>query len=57
MLAWKNPKDLQNKFTLADTYFRLGQKQKAIDLLREMIAQEPSFKDQGEALIKQILTQ
>lgn len=50
----KDPTNLQNKFTLADAYWRLGQKQKAISLIREMIVQEPAFKDQGEAAIKQI---
>lgn len=50
----KDPTNLQNKFTLADAYWRLGQKQKAISLIREMIAQEPAFKTQGEAAIKQI---
>ena len=50
----KNPTNLQDKFTLAEVYYRLGQKQKAISLIREMIVQEPRFKDQGEAYIKQI---
>lgn len=52
-----NPTNLQDEFTLADIYYRLGQKQKAIDLLRKMIAQAPKFKDQGEAYIRQILGQ
>jgi len=50
----KDPKNLQDKFTLAGVYFDLGQKQKAVSLIREMMAQEPTFKAQGEAYIKQI---
>jgi len=52
----KNPTDLQTKFTLAEAYVRVGQKQKAISLIGEMIAQDPTFKEQGEAVIKQILS-
>jgi len=36
---------------------RLGQKQKAIDIVREMMTLDPTFKDQGEAIIKQIQAQ
>jgi len=50
----KDPKNLQTKFTLASAYVNLGQKAKAISLVQEMIVQEPSFKTQGEAYIKQI---
>ncbi|HEY4509087.1 MAG TPA: O-antigen ligase family protein [Candidatus Paceibacterota bacterium] len=52
----KDPKNLQNQYTLASAYVNIGQKDKAISIIRAMIAQEPSFKDQGEAYIKQIQT-
>jgi O-antigen ligase/tetratricopeptide (TPR) repeat protein len=52
-----DPANLQNKYTLAETYAQLGQKQKAISLLNEMIIQEPKFKEQGEAIIKKIQAQ
>ncbi|MCX6701621.1 MAG: tetratricopeptide repeat protein [Candidatus Zambryskibacteria bacterium] len=50
----KNPGSLQDKLILAEVYWKLGQNQKAVDLIREIIVQEPTFKDQGEAYIKQI---
>jgi len=48
----KDPTNLQTKYTMAEVYSILGQKQKAINLINEMIAQQPSFKEQGEAAIK-----
>lgn len=50
----KDPKNLQTQYTLATAYVNLGQKDKAISIVRAMIAQEPGFKTQGEELIKQI---
>lgn len=50
----KDPTNTQNKLSLASTYATIGQKQKAIDILREMIAADPKFKDQGEQYIKEV---
>lgn len=50
----KDPTNLQNKFDLAKAYLMLKQKHTSISLIREMIAQDPQFKDQGETYIKQI---
>lgn len=50
----KDPKNLQNEFTLADAYYRMGQISKAVTIIRQMIVQEPAFKTQGEGYIKQI---
>lgn len=52
-----DPKNVQSKLSLASIYATIGQKQKAIDLIREIIAADPTFKDQGEAYIKQIQSQ
>ncbi len=49
-----DPNNMNYKFSLASAYVNVGQKQKAIDVLKEMIAQDPTFKDQGEGYIKQI---
>ncbi|HBD25102.1 MAG: hypothetical protein A2566_02295 [Candidatus Zambryskibacteria bacterium RIFOXYD1_FULL_40_13] len=53
----KDPGNMQDKLALAEVYMRLGQKQKAIDIVREMMTLDPTFKDQGEAIIKQIQAQ
>lgn len=53
----KDPNNLQDKYTLAEIYYKIGQKQSAVSLIREIIVLEPQFKDQGEAYIKQILSQ
>jgi FimV-like protein len=45
---------MQYKFSLASAYLQIGNKQKAVSLLNEMIAQDPTFKAQGEQYIKQI---
>lgn len=50
----RDPTNLQFKLSLASAYLQIGQKQKAISLIQEMITQEPSFKEQGETYIKQI---
>ncbi len=50
----KNPKDVQTRLTLASAYATVGQKQKAIEVIRGIIADNPDFKAQGEAYIKQI---
>jgi O-antigen ligase/tetratricopeptide (TPR) repeat protein len=53
----KDPTNAQLKLSLASAYATIGQKQKAIDIIREIIKSEPTFKDQGEAYIKQIQSQ
>jgi len=50
----KEPTNVQYKLSLASTYLQIGQKQKSISIIQEMIKADPSFKDQGEAYIKQI---
>jgi len=50
----KDPKNTQNRLTLAGAYMTIGQKQKAIDIIREIIKSDPSFKDKGEEYIRQI---
>ncbi len=49
-----DPTNMQYKLSLAAAYSTIGQKQKAIDIINSMIAQDPSFKAQGESYIKQI---
>ncbi len=49
-----NPADTQSKLSLASTYASIGQRQNAINIIREMIAEDPSFKKDGEAYIGQI---
>ncbi len=50
----KDPTNRQNNLTLASTYVNIGQKQKAIDMIRAMIGRDSSFKAEGEGYIKQI---
>ncbi len=50
----QNPNDIQTKLNLAAEYNTIGQKQKAISLIQEIIAAHPEFKTQGETYIKQI---
>jgi len=51
----RDPTNMQYKLSLAVAYNQIGQKQKAVDLIREIISKAPDFKDQGELYIKQIL--
>ena len=53
----RDPSNLQNKLSLASAYASIGQKSIAISLIREIIAQQPSFKEQGEYYIQQINAQ
>ena len=53
----KDPNDLQNKLSLAYSYSTIGQKQKAIGIIEDLIKHDPSFKTQGESYIKQIQNQ
>jgi tetratricopeptide (TPR) repeat protein/O-antigen ligase len=50
----QDPKNAQYKLSLASAYATIGQKQKAISLINEIIADNPSFKDQGEQYIQQL---
>ncbi len=52
-----NPKTMQDRFLLADLYYRMGLKQKSVELIREMTEIDPSFKTQGDMYIQQILAQ
>ncbi len=49
-----NPGDMQTRLTLAALYYQAGQKSKAISIIKEIIAQNPDFKTQGESFIKEI---
>lgn len=50
----KDPKNTQYKLSLASAYATIGQKQKAISLIQEIIKDQPEFKTQGEQYIKEI---
>ena len=49
-----DPANRQNKLSLASLYVSIGQKQKAIDIIRQMIVDDPTFKAEGEGYIIQI---
>lgn len=49
-----NPSDIQTRLTLAALYYQAGQKANAVAIIREIIAQNPDFKTQGDAYIKEI---
>ena len=53
----KEPKNTQYRLSLASVYSTLGQKDKAISVIRAIIADDPTFKDQGEYYIKEIQAQ
>ncbi|KND46784.1 MAG: O-antigen ligase [Parcubacteria bacterium C7867-006] len=50
----QDPNNKDYKLSLASTYYTMGQKQKAIDVINAMIKEDPSFKEQGDQYIKQI---
>jgi len=50
----RDPSNIQNRLNLASVYMTIGRKQNAIDIIRKIMQDDPSFKDQGEAYIKQI---
>ncbi len=52
-----NPNDTQSKLSLASVYVTIGQKQKAIDIIRAMIQADSNFQAQGEEYIRQIQSQ
>lgn len=49
-----NPGDIQTRLTLAALYYQAGQKSNAVSVIKEIIAQNPDFKTQGESFIKEI---
>ncbi len=50
----KDPTNLQYQLSLASAYATSGQKQKAVDVLNQMIKEDPAFGTQGQVYIKQI---
>lgn len=50
----KDPTNPQNRLTLAGVYAEMGQKQKAIAIIRELIKEYPDFKAQGESYIQEL---
>jgi O-antigen ligase/tetratricopeptide (TPR) repeat protein len=50
----KNPTSIQAKIDLASAYAGIGQKQKAIDIINQVIKDNPDFKTQGESYINQL---
>lgn len=50
----KDPTNPQNKLALASVYAEIGQKQKAIAIIQDLIKQYPDFKTQGESYIKEL---
>ena len=49
-----DPQNKDYRISLASAYLTIGQKQKAIDTINEIIKIDSSFKEQGEYYIKQI---
>ena len=50
----RDPKNKDTKLQLASIYATMGQKQNAINVLRTIIADDPTFKAQGEYYINQL---
>lgn len=50
----KNPENTELRKALAESYYRGGNKTKAIAELKKAIKEIPSFKEEGEALIKML---
>ncbi|MHB1316574.1 MAG: O-antigen ligase family protein [Minisyncoccota bacterium] len=48
------PTNPQNKLTLAGVYVQMGQKQKAITIIQDLIKDYPEFKDQGSSYIQEL---
>lgn len=51
----KNPDSMQDKYYLYNVYREVGQYQKAVEVLNNMIKQDPNFKQEGERLIKEMI--
>ena len=49
-----DPTNLQDQLSLASAYLQIGQKQKAVDIINQMIKEDPGFQTQGEQYIQQI---
>lgn len=49
-----NPNDIETRLTLAAFYYQTGQRGSAVSIIKEIIAQNPDFKTQGESFIKDI---
>ncbi len=50
----RGKKDPQNTISLAISYVQIGQNMKAIQLLNQLVVENPGYKEQVEAYIKQI---
>ncbi len=50
----KDPTNPQNRLTLASVYAEMGQKQKAIAIIRDLIKDYPDFKAQGDSYISEL---
>ncbi|MEY4602089.1 MAG: hypothetical protein RL292_30 [Candidatus Parcubacteria bacterium] len=50
----KDPSNPQNRLTLAGVYAQMGQRQKAIAIIRQLIVDYPDFKAQGESYIQEL---
>jgi len=50
----KDPNNMQYRLSLAASYVEIGQRQKAIKEIEEVIALDPAFKDQGQYYINEI---
>jgi cytochrome c-type biogenesis protein CcmH/NrfG len=50
----KNPEDVQQRVSLAAAYKELGQSDKAIALLEDIVAENPEYAEQMQAFIKDI---
>lgn len=50
----KDPTNPQNRLTLAGVYAEMGQKQKAIGIIQELIKEYPDFKAQGDSYISEL---
>lgn len=50
----KDPTNPQNRLTLAGVYAEMGQKQKAIAIIQQLIKDYPDFKTQGESYVSEL---
>lgn len=50
----RNPNSKQDKLFLASAYINMGQKERAILVIEDMIKLDPTFKNEGEVYIQQI---
>lgn len=52
----ENPNDLNFRLNLAALYYQMGDRTNAASVVREIISIDPTFKEKGEQLIKEIET-